>query len=352
MKKLLPLTLAAAMLLAALTSCRMPEKKDPFKDILEENPEIELPKSEIMEVDPEDIPIFEINDALSNYEEEMTFDIPAEGDHAAGKLIVKYQIYDFAYEDRNVAIVSVENHSTQALTVSIDGVCENTLEGKTKRITRGFEGFAANWQNYILFYPEFAFDHFEYEIEYEPFTGEAYSQYIYNLEYDGLWLTPKYYYDGRPYNVVMHKGWTLDYEHNQSAYFAAEYMLFDANGKKDIFDMEKVVHLDFVCEDGITPLKPEHGTYQTILYRTLGVDRDTLWDTVGFSYDNSLGESCVYFPAYDAAVPYNPPEPFDDVQGLLCWNAIGKSDTQPPLGATDYFPTWAMDQWAPPPSGY
>ena len=103
MNKLLTLTLAATMLLASLTSCRMPEKKDPFKEILEENPDMELPKSEIMEVDPEDIPIFEINDTLSNYEEEMTFDIPALGDHAAGKLIVKYQIYDFAYEDRNVA---------------------------------------------------------------------------------------------------------------------------------------------------------------------------------------------------------------------------------------------------------
>jgi hypothetical protein len=113
-----------------------------------------------MEVDPESIPTFVINDTLSNYEEEMTFDIPAEGDHAAGKLVVKYKIYDFAYEDRNVAIVSVENHSTQALTVSIDGVCENTLEGKTKRITRSFEGFAAGWQNYFIFDPKAEFDEF------------------------------------------------------------------------------------------------------------------------------------------------------------------------------------------------
>ena len=37
MKKLLTLTLTATLLLASLTSCRMPEKKDPFKEILEEN---------------------------------------------------------------------------------------------------------------------------------------------------------------------------------------------------------------------------------------------------------------------------------------------------------------------------
>ena len=50
MKKLLTLTLAALMLLASLISCRMPEREDPFKEILEENPEMELPKSEVMEV--------------------------------------------------------------------------------------------------------------------------------------------------------------------------------------------------------------------------------------------------------------------------------------------------------------
>ena len=54
MKKILSFTLAALMLLASLTSCRMPEKQDPFKEILEENPEMELPKSEVMEIDPED----------------------------------------------------------------------------------------------------------------------------------------------------------------------------------------------------------------------------------------------------------------------------------------------------------
>ena len=343
MKKILSFTLAALMLLTALTSCRMPEKQDPFKEILDENPEMELPKSEVMEVDPEDIPKQELPEIEPSASDVNLIEMDE------GQLAVKHKIFE--YKNHNLVVMRVENHSDRDLTLTVKGTCED-IGGQVMPSTKKFEGFATNWQNYILFYPEFAFDHFEYEIEYEPFTGEAYSQYIYNLEYDGLWLTPKYYYDGRPYNVVMHMGWTLDYEHNQSAYFAAEYILFDANGKKDIFDMEKVVHLDFVCEDGITPLKPEHGTYQTILYRTLGVDRNTLWDTVGFSYDNSLGEACVYFPAYDAAVPYNPPAPFDNVQGLLCWNAIGKSGTQPPLGDTTYFPTWAMDQWVPPPSGY
>ena len=57
MKKIFTLSLVTVLLLTTLTSCRMPEKKDPFKEILEENPDMELPKSEVMEVDPEDIPV-------------------------------------------------------------------------------------------------------------------------------------------------------------------------------------------------------------------------------------------------------------------------------------------------------
>ena len=340
MKKIISLTLAAAMLLCVLTACRMPEREDPFKEILEENPEMELPKSEIMEIDPEDIPqqeLPEIEPSASDVDVIET---------EAGEIAIKHKIFE--YNDHNLVVMRVENHSDQDLTLTIRGTCED-IGGQSMTITKKFEGFAANWQNYVLFYPEFSFDHFEYEIEYEAFTGEAYSQYIFNLEYDGLWLTPKYYYDGRPYNVVMHGGWTFDYEHNQSAWFAAEYVYFKADGEEDIFEMDEVVLLDFVCEDGIAPLKPEHGTYQNILDRTLGTDRNTLWDSVGFSYDNSLGEACIYFPEYDCAEPYTAPAPFNDMQGLLCWNAIGKSGTQPALGSTEYFPTWAMDQWVPPP---
>ena len=343
MKKMWTLFLTAALLLTALTSCRMPEKQDPFKEILEENPEMELPKSEVMELDPEDIPQQQLPEVESGDPDVELIEMDE------GQLAIKHKIFE--YKNHNLVVMRVENHSDRDLTLTVKGTCED-IGGQSMTITKKFEGFAANWQNYILFYPEFAFDHFEYEIEYQPFTGEAYSQYIYNLEYDGLWLTPKYYYDGRPYNVTMHAGWTFDYEHNQDAWFAAEYVFFDANGQEDIFEMDTVVLLDFVASDGFSPLTPEHGTYQTILRRTLGVDRNTEWDTLGFSYDNSLGKASVNFPAYDTIVPYNPPAPFDDFYGLKCWNAILKYSDQPPLGDTTYFPSWAMDQWVPPPSGY
>ena len=69
MKKLLTLTLAALML-CALTSCRMPAREDPFKEILEENPEMELPKSEVMEVAPVDPADFHVEDVIEDYDNE------------------------------------------------------------------------------------------------------------------------------------------------------------------------------------------------------------------------------------------------------------------------------------------
>ena len=306
MKKLLTLTLAATMLLASLTSCRMPEKKDPFKEILEENPEIELPKSEIMEVDPESIPTFVINDTLSNYEEEMTFDIPAEGDHAAGKLVVKYKIYDFAYEDRNVAIVSVENHSTQALTVSIDGACENTLEGKTKRITRSFEGFAAGWQNYFIFDPKAEFDEFSYEIDFEYYDGETYGQHYQNLEFVDLRLWRAEFYD--PCGIDVFASFFYDYTGEPEGGYAWGYVLFD--------EFEQVLHCDddyrdwhkAYTLDQSNPLEWPRSHTQI----SIGIDNSFLWSDL-----QNLGQ-------YNFASPsnYEPGEGFEVANGIVAFNAM------------------------------
>ena len=335
MKKIWTLFLAATLLLSTLTSCRMPEKQDPFKEILDENPEMELPKSEIMEIDPEDIPKQELPEIEPNASDVDLIEMDE------GQLAVKHKIFE--YKDHNLVVMRVENHSDRDLTLTVKGTCED-IGGQAMTITKKFEGFAANWQNYILFYPEFAFDHFEYEIEYQPFTGEAYSQYIHNLKYDGLWLSQKFYYDGRPYNVMMDAGWTFDYAHNQNAWYAAEFVFFDTNGKQDIFEMDTVVLLDMVIEDGISPLKPNLGTYQNTIHRLVGVDLntrwDTLWNTPAFAFKSSIGENFPYLPQRDTIVPYTPPQPFDDFCGILCWNAIGKYESKPPMGDFTYWPNW------------
>ncbi len=350
MKKLLIFTLVALMLLTSLASCRM-ETHDYFGEELDKNPEQQpLPPSEVMKPDPEHPDNEQTKEELPapDYHDPATdiVEIPATGDKEQGELALKHKI--FTYQDHNLVVMRVENHSEQNLTVTVKGSCKSA-DGQSMTINKKFEGFAANWQNYILFYPQFAFDQFEYEVEIDPYSGEPYSQYIHNLKYDGLWLTPKYYYDGRENKVVMNGGWTFDYEAKYDAWYAAEFVYFDMNGKQDIFETDTVVVLDGVAEDGIGVMDADRKKefYQNILHRTVGVDLNTEWRTLGFTYDNSLGKLSPYFPQYDTVVPYNPPEPFDDFQGVVCWNAIGKYGTQPPMGDFTYWPNW-IEQVPPP----
>ena len=313
MKKMLIRTLASALLLTALTSCRAQEQHDYFADAMEKDPELELPTSEVMEVDPEDLPQFEINDALSNYEEELTFDIPAKGDHAAGELVVKYKIYDFAYEDRNVAIVSVENHSTQALTVSIEGVCENTLESKTKSIIRSFEGFAAGWQNYFIFDPNTEFDEFSYDIDFEYYDGETYGQTYQNLTFD-LRIGPSTDVVG-PSAVVIGSGidvdafWFYDYIGESGAGFAYGYVLFDENDEVLRCLTERrewqVAHV-------LNPARPDEWDRSHFM-DYIGTDRETTWDEI----ENGNGYNT---PA--SQTNYQPGEGFEVVNGIVAFNAM------------------------------
>ncbi|MBQ7337595.1 MAG: hypothetical protein IJW40_03970 [Clostridia bacterium] len=315
MKKALIVTLTAAMLLTSLTSCRAQEQHDYFADAMEKDPELELPTSEVMEVDPEDLPQFEINDALSNYEEELTFDIPAKGDHAAGELVVKYKIYDFAYEDCNVAIVSVENHSTQALTVSIEGLCENTLEGKTKSITRGFEGFAAGWQNYFIFDPNTEFDEFSYDIDFEYYDGETYGQHYQNLEFVDLRLwSAEFLGDG---GIDVYASYFYDYTGEPEGGYAWGYVLFD--------EFEQVLHCDDDYRDwhlAYTLDKSDpHEWPRSHTQVFIGTDNSFLWSDL-----QNLGQ-------YNFASPsnYEPGEGFEVANGIVAFNATYPEITQEAL---------------------
>ncbi len=306
MKKLLTLTLAATLLLAALTSCRM-EVHDYFQEEIDKNPELgDLPESEVMKPDPEDVPKYEINDSLSNYEEEMTFDIPATDEHEAGELVVKYKIYDFAHEDRNVAIVSVENHSTQALTVTIDGLCEDTLEGKSKSITRDFEGFAAGWQNYFIFDPKAEFDEFSYDVEFETYDGETYGQNYQNLTFD-LRIGPTAMVLGPGIDVSAF--WFYDYTGEEDAGFAYGYVLFDENG-----DVLRCIpeRREWQKAHVLNPARPYEWDRSHFMDE-IGTDRNTTWDEI----ENGNGYNT---PA--SQTNYQPSEGFEVANGIVAFNAM------------------------------
>jgi len=340
MKKILALTVAAAMLLAPLSSCRMPEKQDPFKEILEENPDMELPKSEVMEVDPDTVPKYEIEDTLQNYDEESTIELPASGEYAAGELVVKHKIYD--YNRQNVAIVSIENHSEQPLTIRIKGYCEDTLQDKVKTISRTFYGFAAGWQNYFVFPPQMEFDEFSYELEYELYDGETYGQYITNLEWQDIGLSrwgEKQDGFGRN-DVMMTMVWMYDWATKEEAKYAAHYVLFDKNGEILALDMDEVVHLAQKDLDSVGPVPS--GWRRSYLDYILEVDPSVHYNELDIKFNNSFGPDCALYPASDAYenTGYELPEKYRDVYGIVCftgvWGEDSPEDERPPKKTSLY----------------
>ena len=164
MKKLLTLTLAALMLLTSLTSCRMPEKKDPFKEILDENPEMELPKSEVMEVAPVDPVDFHFEDVIEDYDNETESD--------GGDFVCKDKMYE--YQGNNITVLKLENHSEANCTVTIHAKFLSASGIVLKTETQSFEGFPAGWQNHFVFMPGMKYDTMEYTLDVEEYTGKMY----------------------------------------------------------------------------------------------------------------------------------------------------------------------------------
>ena len=164
MKKLLTLTLASLMLLTSLTSCRMPEKKDPFKEILDENPDMELPKSEVMEVAPVDPVDFHFEDVIEDYDNETESD--------GGDFVCKEKMYE--YKGNTVTVLKLENHSVKNCTVTIQAEFLSAGGIVIKTETQSFEGFPAGWQNYFVFNPEMKYTTMKYTLDVEEYTGEMY----------------------------------------------------------------------------------------------------------------------------------------------------------------------------------
>ncbi len=303
MKKPLILTLAALMLLISLTSCRM-QTHDYFGEVMQENPDIELPKSEAMEIAPEDIPQYEINDLLDDYYEEETVALPAVGGYAAGELIVKYKIYD--YKKENIAIVSVENHSEQPLNISIKGKCCNILMEPLATITKDFDRFAAGWQNYFVFAPGEEFEEFTYEIKTTLCHEETYGQHVQNLAWSGLYLSPTHgdcqnlgpdapWYEDFVVDVAA--TWSFDYTGDSRVYYGADFIVFDAT------DPDRIIYfLDTrLLEDSFTPIdrsNPLSGDHNS-LFRPIYTDPSTLWNDLpgrGLSYYLDVEDSDYILP--------------------------------------------------------
>ena len=322
MKKMILLALAALMLLSALTACRMPEKKDPFKEILEENPDMELPKSEVMEIDPEDAPKYEINDVVDGYEGTEVIPLPAVGDYAAGELVVKYRIYDYALEVRNVAVVSVENHSEQPLSISIKGKCENVARGDFKEITRSFEGFAPGWQNYFIFAPETSFNSFTYELEYELYEGKTFGHLYQNLHWSGLRLNNAALSPTEKGCVRVMGLFYYDYVgDNFENGFGGGYVLFNE------FDEVLYCEMKGSTFKKVQEAYPDSYDGHSTIMPHLGKDEGFMWDDIEPKRNNLKIEDSNYVPT---------DEKFEVAYGIYAFNGMYEcQDDAPPTPPPD-----------------
>ena len=96
---------------------------------------------------------------------------------------VKAKKYD--YEENNIVLLSVENHSKNNYTVTVDMAYYDAGGNEITKESQSFEGFAANWQKYFMFKPDRAFSSYEYKITTEDFDGECYGNTI-TYKYDGV----------------------------------------------------------------------------------------------------------------------------------------------------------------------
>lgn len=182
MKKIFTLTLVTVLLLTTLTSCRMPEKQDPFKEILEENPDIELPKSEVMEVDPQDTPQLENDNLLTDYDQEKN----ASDNPFVGKTKV------YTYKGNNLAVLNLENTSNKNYNITIQAEYLDESGQVIAKETQTFPRFAAGWSNNFLFAPNVKFDQFSYTLNVSETSDNCYAQYVSvnlkNLYIDRIWI--------------------------------------------------------------------------------------------------------------------------------------------------------------------
>ena len=313
MKKLLSLILAALMLLIALTACRTQETHDYFKDAIDEDPALELPKSDAMEVDPEDIPtqeLPEISEDYGIYDGQEIIELDETDEYAAGELVMKYKICN--YGENNIALVSVENHSEQPLTIYLDAVCEE-VNVTSKALSKTFEGFAANWQNYFVFDPKMPFDEFSCEIDFELCDGKTYGQKIVDLEWSGIWLYSIPRYDGTGNDTGMQMGYQYDYIGSDWSGADMQFLLFEDDS------MEEVILYYEQVYTGLGPVDERSGWYRSALYPAIGKLEGVKYKTVGATFDNSLGPECGSFPAQDAyeTTGFELPEPWRDCYGIV-----------------------------------
>ncbi len=114
---------------------------------------------------------------ISDYNSEAF--IPATSDSTADSSDIDpsdgFSVKDrkYTYENTGVVLLNVKNNTKKNYTVTIHGTYLDENGDVIGEETQTHEGFAAGWQNYVMFWPEFMFDKFTYKMEFQEYTGEC-----------------------------------------------------------------------------------------------------------------------------------------------------------------------------------
>ena len=93
------------------------------------------------------------------------------GEVVTGDFVTKYKTY--TYEGNNLAIIKLENHTTQNYTVTINAKYLDAAGNELKAETQTFEGFPAGWENHLVFKPDIQFAKFTYTVNLNAFNGKC-----------------------------------------------------------------------------------------------------------------------------------------------------------------------------------
>ena len=96
---------------------------------------------------------------------------PESGEVVTGDFVTKYKTY--TYEGNNLAIVKLENQTTQNYTVTINAKYLDADGNELKTETQTFEGFPAGWENHLVFKPDIQFAKFTYTVNLDAFNGKC-----------------------------------------------------------------------------------------------------------------------------------------------------------------------------------
>lgn len=184
-------------------------------------------------------------DVLTSYDDESIY-IPDKNDNSnttetvitENGFLSKGKLYD--YQDHNVMVLYLENQTDKNYNISINVDYIDSNGNTIKQESKSFVGFASGFINYFVFNPNIAFSDYKYKIEFDEYTGTAYSKYVktnnsVNLELVKNKKDPSNA-SNSPWVVSICADYQMINTSTEYLYFSGDFILFDNAGNLYMID--------------------------------------------------------------------------------------------------------------------